>query len=655
MTTVPAVSNIDRMVDYAPVAPTTTFNVTWPVVADSEAAARADLVVMINGISTSGFTFTGNPITGITGVWNGGTVTLDNAMSGGRVIIYSKRDPQRMGQFLENVAGPMPLLDSILNDLTIQLRDMHLGLKRSIKLPVEDIADDLSAELLSSSITRAGKFMAFDAEGQPSIAFGTGVDSALRSDIAAQTPAAGDALLTVKRDLIGSVALSLHSWIEAQVVNAKEFGATGDGVTDDYAALNAAFTRARSSNQVAVYVPRGTYLLSRTLNISNVSLIGAGGIATHFKRKTPFAGGSILRIDDTTGGSGSVMGRYERFRVDGNRSAGGPAVAGLWLEGVVLHNTFDTIQLHEMNGSCLVLNDTTSGRPSQNTFINIRNINSDSHGVDVRGGRNNDFIECLGEILGGDAFHIDGGRDLARYIGIIRPWVENVQGNAFLVGEVQGCEIRHPNVIGYGSAGSAKYGLLVDGRSNIGTKLVGGGFSKNERAHANSRHVRYAAGFNLTLEQVALEPGELQIVSLGGFVLSNGFNIATTSMENIHFSNGRGTVGVGSQAYFAPMTGGQSATEATIRTPVVGRLWLGQIRFMCPAAGGEETRTATVYKNGAATTLTATTAPGGGSATSRSPGVTLEDGDTWSVLFTGTRGAAACPQDSVHVVVAANR
>lgn len=59
-------------------------------------------------------------------------------------------------------------------------------------------------------------------------------------------------------------------------VSVKDFGAVGDGVTDDTAAIQAAIASLTSGG--TVYLPRGTYLTSSTLTISVIgtSLVGAG-------------------------------------------------------------------------------------------------------------------------------------------------------------------------------------------------------------------------------------------------------------------------------------------------------------------------------------------------------------------------------------------
>lgn len=56
-------------------------------------------------------------------------------------------------------------------------------------------------------------------------------------------------------------------------INVKEFGAVGDGITDDTAAFQAAITAARASKS-GVYVPQGIYLISDELLVSGVDFIG---------------------------------------------------------------------------------------------------------------------------------------------------------------------------------------------------------------------------------------------------------------------------------------------------------------------------------------------------------------------------------------------
>ena len=59
------------------------------------------------------------------------------------------------------------------------------------------------------------------------------------------------------------------------IVSVKDFGATGDGSTDDSTAIQAAINAARGSSKV--FIPKGTYIVTKTIEIpSNSHLVGDG-------------------------------------------------------------------------------------------------------------------------------------------------------------------------------------------------------------------------------------------------------------------------------------------------------------------------------------------------------------------------------------------
>ena len=51
--------------------------------------------------------------------------------------------------------------------------------------------------------------------------------------------------------------------------NVKDFGAAGNGVSDDTVAINAAISVAASQNGGVVFFPVGTYVTSSTINLPN--------------------------------------------------------------------------------------------------------------------------------------------------------------------------------------------------------------------------------------------------------------------------------------------------------------------------------------------------------------------------------------------------
>ena len=78
----------------------------------------------------------------------------------------------------------------------------------------------------------------------------------------------------------------------SQTVSVKDFGAVGDGVTDDTVAIQAAVNAVGAIGGGSVYFPAGTYKISNeiTVNSIGVVLIGASRWATLIRQHTPNLG-----------------------------------------------------------------------------------------------------------------------------------------------------------------------------------------------------------------------------------------------------------------------------------------------------------------------------------------------------------------------------
>ncbi len=75
----------------------------------------------------------------------------------------------------------------------------------------------------------------------------------------------------------GAVQTNVQEKLRSISISVKDFGATGDGVTDDTAAVQAAIDYAESLGGGTLYFPPGTYGIGTTVTIpSNVRLLGAG-------------------------------------------------------------------------------------------------------------------------------------------------------------------------------------------------------------------------------------------------------------------------------------------------------------------------------------------------------------------------------------------
>jgi len=140
-----------------------------------------------------------------------------------------------------------------------------------------------------------GKYLAFDAEGNPVAASGTGADSGLRSDLAAS---GGAALTGFLQSGTGAVARSVQSKAR-DIVSPEDFGAVGDAViaaddftpttlgTNDQAAFDAAVAYLDGIGGGTLVLGPKTYRVNQGVKLAqDVSLIGCIGVSRLFKPGT---------------------------------------------------------------------------------------------------------------------------------------------------------------------------------------------------------------------------------------------------------------------------------------------------------------------------------------------------------------------------------
>lgn len=102
---------------------------------------------------------------------------------------------------------------------------------------------------------------------------------------------------------------------DARLYNAKEYGAVGDGVTDDSAALNELIGLVGKNGGGTIFLPKGVYMLDSALIWkSNVSLVGEGvGISVLKTRQAEGVGVGFSAIK----GVNCTNCTFEQFTIDG--------------------------------------------------------------------------------------------------------------------------------------------------------------------------------------------------------------------------------------------------------------------------------------------------------------------------------------------------
>lgn len=195
---------------------------------------------------------------------SGGSVTTVTAVATTAQIHIVRQTPKT--QTLDLTAGgafsPENIEDAFDKQTKIAI-DAHDKADRSVRFPATDPTSSISE--LPSSIDRASKFMSFDSYGKPSAS--SAIDASLVTISSFAETILDDAdgasvASTIFEDMSNAERITWKGQTNLDsVFNVKDYGATGDGTTEDSDAIKAACAAGDH-----VFFPEGTYLITKAAN-----------------------------------------------------------------------------------------------------------------------------------------------------------------------------------------------------------------------------------------------------------------------------------------------------------------------------------------------------------------------------------------------------
>ena len=344
----------------------------------------------------------------------------------------------------ESVTARVDALQFNIDDLEAQV---EAGDASDLRVPEAAVAP------LPVVSARAGKVLGFDGAGNPTMVAVSGTsDPSLRADLAqdagaslvgADDAASGSLFTTVQgfiTRLRSSAGAALVGFIQAgvgavsrtlqskarEVVSVKDFGAVGDGIADDTAAIQLAV------NYGFCFFPEGTYKITDALISTGPNLVMKGADVAISKIVMTGVASPIL----------SISGTKQRFCVEGLTFDGGSH--GIYYTG---GNNVDKAA----SITCCKFNNQTNGSIyfDESGFINgkIENVEiaSDAkYGIYFQGNRTMNAVKiravrvsgCVG--VGSVGIYINntvapGSSSTAKYVRLDSVTFENNQGRALFV------------------------------------------------------------------------------------------------------------------------------------------------------------------------------------------------------------------------------
>jgi hypothetical protein len=238
----------------------------------------------------------------------GGSIVLPAPLASTNLLTITSSVPNLQALDLTNQGGFYPrVINAALDRLTILVQQVAEAVSRSLKTAISTpsgVNATLPAPVPYQLIGWNGSGTGFQ-NTDPTYS------TALATDLASTSSGKGGWLIGFKQALNGAVGRTIFDKV-SETVSVKDFGAVGDGVVDDTAAIQSAITATQGFGG-RLFFPPGTYMVS-SLSISRSLQVNGCGPLAVVKQK-PGVSGNIFSI---TGTGINVM--FNGMTFDGNSS-----------------------------------------------------------------------------------------------------------------------------------------------------------------------------------------------------------------------------------------------------------------------------------------------------------------------------------------------
>jgi hypothetical protein len=213
---------------------------------------------------------------------NGGTVRTAVAVPATSTLtIYREVPITQTTSYIEGGNFPAASHEQALDKLTQIAQQNDRAIDRSIKVPESDSNPTVT---LPTSAVRANRVLGFENDGDVTVSNSTmaQIDGAVTAIDNLASASGGSASIAHIASGTGAVATTVQAKLR-ETVSVKDFGAAGNGSTDDTNAINNAI--ASLTNGGTIYFPRGRYRITSTVTITGrpIWFIGEGADTEYTK------------------------------------------------------------------------------------------------------------------------------------------------------------------------------------------------------------------------------------------------------------------------------------------------------------------------------------------------------------------------------------